>query len=100
MVPGRETLHLSSLLTSADHRGSDVVPANGVIVNGSMQIAPYPGLGLVLRPKLQVESPPTIKCAGAHRSPKFFAPSNDFRLLVQSTIFPHFRQPSGGLCLR
>ena len=44
MVAGREADHLSSLLTWADHRGSDVVLASGVIVNGSMQIAPCPAL--------------------------------------------------------
>ena len=44
MVPGREADHLSSLLTWADHKGSDVVLASGVIVNGSTQIAPYPAL--------------------------------------------------------
>ena len=41
MVPGREADHLSSLLTWADHRRSDVVLASGVIVNGSTQIARY-----------------------------------------------------------
>ena len=44
MVPGREADHLSSLLTWPDHRGSDVVLASGVIVNGSTQIAPYPAM--------------------------------------------------------
>ena len=42
MVPGREADHLSSLLTWADHRGSNVVLASGVIGNGT--IAPYPAL--------------------------------------------------------
>ena len=49
MVPGREADHLSSLLTWADHRGSDVVLASGVIVNGSTQIAPYPALAWAWR---------------------------------------------------
>ena len=44
MVPGREADHLSSLLTWADHRGSD-----GEIVNGSTQIAPYPALAWAWR---------------------------------------------------
>ena len=45
VVPGREAAdHLYSVLTWADHRGSNVVLASGVIVNGSTQIAPYPAL--------------------------------------------------------
>ena len=49
MVPGREADHLSSLLTWADHRGSDVVLASGVIVNGSTQIAPNTALAWAWR---------------------------------------------------
>ena len=101
MVPAREADHLSSLLSWANHRGSDVVLASGVIVNGSTQIAPHPALAWAWR------------CGQSYK----WTASQHINVLELTTLlifcalkrlqaacavndFPRFRQPSGGLCLR